>query len=52
MVYAMSCFHEATHEDYVVQYTAAADEALASGYLLQADYKEAIRASQDAPIPN
>lgn len=41
-----------THEDYVMQYTAAADAALASGYLLQADYDEAIRVAQDAPIPN
>ncbi len=32
-----------THEDYVQQYTEAADEALANGYLLQADYETAIQ---------
>jgi Alpha/beta hydrolase domain len=41
-----------THEAYVEQYTEAADRALASGYLLQADYEAAIRRAQSAPIPN
>jgi hypothetical protein len=41
-----------THEDYVTKYTAAADEALESGYLLQADHDEAIAQAQAAPIPN
>ncbi len=41
-----------THEDYVAKYTAAADQALANGYLLQADYDEAIQEAQAAPIPN
>ena len=40
-----------THEDYVQRYTAAADEALAKGYLLQADYDEVVQQAQDAPIP-
>jgi hypothetical protein len=40
-----------THEDYVQQYTAAADEALARGYLLQADHDEVVQQAQDAPIP-
>lgn len=41
-----------THEDYVRQYTEAANEALASGYLLQADYEAAIQTAKSAPIPN
>lgn len=41
-----------THEDYVQQYTEAADEALANGYLLQADYEAALQKAQSAPIPN
>jgi hypothetical protein len=40
-----------THEDYVAQYTAAADEALAAGYLLQADYDEAVMQAQAAAVP-
>jgi hypothetical protein len=40
-----------THEDYVKKYTAAADKALAGGYLLQADYDDAIKQVQAAPIP-
>jgi len=41
-----------THEDYVEKYTTAADEALAEGYLLQADYDEVVEQAQAAPIPN
>ncbi len=41
-----------THENYVQQYTKAADEALASGYLLRADYDAAIQTAKSAPIPN
>ncbi len=40
-----------THESYVQQYTAAADKALANGYLLRADYEAAIRRAKSAPIP-
>jgi hypothetical protein len=40
-----------THEDYVTQYTAAADAALASGFLLQADYDEATVEAQAAAVP-
>jgi hypothetical protein len=41
-----------THEDYVNQYRAAADAAMAAGYLLQADYDEAMAEAEAAPIPN
>jgi hypothetical protein len=41
-----------THENYVQQYTKAADQALARGYLLRADYEAAIQKAQSAPIPN
>lgn len=41
-----------THDAYVEQYSAAADEALAAGYVLQADHDEAIEQAQAAPIPN
>ncbi|MDD9934788.1 MAG: alpha/beta hydrolase domain-containing protein, partial [Myxococcales bacterium] len=41
-----------THEDYVRQYTEAADRALAAGFLLQADYDEMIAIAEAAPIPN
>jgi hypothetical protein len=40
-----------THEDYVKKYTDAADKALAAGYLLQADYDEAIAQAQAATVP-
>lgn len=40
-----------THEDYIEQYTAAADAALEAGYLLQADYDEAIEQAETAAIP-
>jgi hypothetical protein len=40
-----------THDDYVKKYTSAADKALAGGYLLQADYEDAIKQAQSAPIP-
>lgn len=40
-----------THEDYVNQYRAAADAAMAAGYLLQADYDEAMAEAEAAPIP-
>lgn len=39
------------HDDYVKKYTAAADKALAAGYLLKADYDESIQEAKDAPIP-
>ncbi|HMJ14038.1 MAG TPA: alpha/beta hydrolase domain-containing protein, partial [Polyangiaceae bacterium] len=41
-----------THERYVQEYTHAADEALAAGYLLRADYDAALEAAKKAPIPN
>ena len=37
-----------THDDYVQQYTEAADKALASGYLLKADHESAIQWAQSA----
>ncbi|MFI5306535.1 MAG: alpha/beta hydrolase domain-containing protein [Polyangiales bacterium] len=40
-----------THDDYVQKYTAAADKALAAGYLLPADHAAAIQKAQSAPIP-
>lgn len=40
-----------THEDYVRRYRAAADRALAEGFLLQQDYDEAITQAEQAPIP-
>ncbi|MBN1655848.1 MAG: hypothetical protein JXA30_18930 [Deltaproteobacteria bacterium] len=40
-----------THDDYVQKYTAAADEALAKGYILQEDYTAAIEEAKNAPIP-
>lgn len=40
-----------THDDYVAKYKAAADKALAAGYLLQADYDDAIQQAQAAPVP-
>jgi len=40
-----------THEEYVKKYTAAADETLKKGYLLKADYNEAIAQAKAAPIP-
>jgi hypothetical protein len=40
-----------THDDYVMKYRAAADQALAEGYLLQADYLEALKQAVAAPIP-
>jgi hypothetical protein len=41
-----------THEDYVRQYTEAADRAFAGGFLLQADYEEMIDPAEAAPVPN
>lgn len=40
-----------THDDYVTKYKAAADRSLAAGHLLQADYDEALKEAQAAPIP-
>ena len=40
-----------THDDYLTKYTAAADKALASGYLLQADRDDAITQAKAAAIP-
>ena len=37
-----------THEDYVQKYTAAADEALAAGFLLKADYDEMLELARAA----
>lgn len=36
---------------HVPKYTEAADKALASGFLLRADYEIAIAKAQAAPIP-
>jgi hypothetical protein len=41
----------ATHDDYVTKYTAAADTALANGYILQADHDDAITQAKAAAIP-
>lgn len=40
-----------THDDYVNEYAAAADKALAAGYLLQFDHDEGLMQAQAAPIP-
>jgi hypothetical protein len=40
-----------THNDYVTKYTAAAKKLLNAGFLLQADYDEAIAAAQAAQVP-
>lgn len=40
-----------THDDYVEKYTAAADEALGGGFLLQADYDEAVAEAEAADVP-
>jgi hypothetical protein len=40
-----------THDDYVQKYTAAADKALAGGYLLKADCDESVQQANAAPIP-
>ena len=40
-----------THDDYVTKFTAAADEALAKGYLVQADRDEVVKEATAAPIP-
>jgi len=40
-----------THEDYVQRYTAAADAALAAGFVLQADRDLAVQQAEAAPIP-
>ena len=40
-----------THEDYVQQYTAAADRALMAGFLLEEDYDEMFQLADAAPIP-
>ena len=40
-----------THDDYVTKYTAAADQALAAGYELQADHDDAITQAKAAAIP-
>jgi hypothetical protein len=41
-----------THEDYVQQYTEAADRALMAGFPLQEDYDEMIEIAEAAPVPN
>lgn len=40
-----------THDDYVQKYTAAADKALAGGFMLKADHDSAIQGAMNAPIP-
>lgn len=40
-----------THEEYVTKYIEAADAALEAGFLLQADYEEAVAKAQAAEIP-
>ncbi|MGY4827783.1 alpha/beta hydrolase domain-containing protein [Sphaerotilaceae bacterium SBD11-9] len=40
-----------THADYYAKYKAAADKALAAGYLLPADYATALQEANAAPIP-
>jgi hypothetical protein len=40
-----------THDDYVTQYTAAADKAKAAGYLLPTDYDESIEQAKTAAVP-
>lgn len=41
-----------THADYVARYKAAADAALAAGYLRPADHAKAIQQAQEAKVPN
>jgi hypothetical protein len=41
-----------THADYVAKYKAAADAALAAGFLRPADHAKAIQQAQDAKVPN
>lgn len=41
-----------THDDYVQQYTAAAEKAVADGILLEEDAAAAIEEAKNAPIPN
>ena len=40
-----------THQDYVAQFTAAADAALNAGFMVQADYDEAVAQAQAAEVP-
>ena len=40
-----------THQDYVSKFTEAADAALNAGFLLQADYEEAVAQAQAAEVP-
>lgn len=40
-----------THADYVSKYKAAADAALAKGYIRPADYLQALKRAQAAPVP-
>lgn len=40
-----------THDDYVKKFTAAADDAVAKGYFLQADRDEVVKEATAAPIP-
>lgn len=41
-----------THSDYVVKYKAAADAALAKGWIRAADHANAVQRAQAAPIPD
>lgn len=40
-----------THQDYVAKFTEAADAALNAGFLVQADYDEAVAQAQAAEVP-
>jgi hypothetical protein len=40
-----------THQDYVSQFTTSANAALNAGFLLRADYDEAVAAAQAAQVP-
>jgi hypothetical protein len=40
-----------SHDDYLKQYTAAADKTKAGGYLLQADYDDSIQQAKAAQVP-
>jgi hypothetical protein len=40
-----------THDDYVQEYTKAADAALSAGFLLQADHDTGLGDAKNAPVP-
>jgi hypothetical protein len=41
-----------THDDYLTKYTQASDKAVADGYLLEADRRDAIELAKLAKVPN